>query len=184
MGRDEAARLAALTGLARPIQHDINNLLTVVYANLALLKRTAAEGGPQRQIGRIEEATQRLDATLRALLGALRPAGAAPVRLTEILAGLRPLLTLLRPAPGALALDLAAPDAPVLLDRAGFEAALLALAQAVPRGAMLGLAVEVAADGGVACRVGSPAVPALDTMAEFGRVEPLADGLRLVPPLA
>ena len=39
------ARLETIANLARPVQHDINNLLTVIFANLEMLKRTAAEGG-------------------------------------------------------------------------------------------------------------------------------------------
>ena len=42
----KARRMTAVATLARPVQHDINNLLTVVFANLELLKRTAAAGGP------------------------------------------------------------------------------------------------------------------------------------------
>ena len=50
--RQQAKRLTTLAGLARPVQHEINNLLTVIFANLEMLKRTAAEGAPQRQLDR------------------------------------------------------------------------------------------------------------------------------------
>ncbi len=58
----QAKRLASVATLARPVQHDINNLLTVIFANLEMLKRTAAEGAPQRQLDRVAEAARRGDA--------------------------------------------------------------------------------------------------------------------------
>ena len=57
--RRQAARLQTMAGLARPVQHEINNLLTVIFANLEMLKRTAAEGGPKRQLDRVAEAARR-----------------------------------------------------------------------------------------------------------------------------
>src|SRR5919199_5309851 len=74
----QAARLVALIGLARPVQHDINNLLTVVFANLEMLKRTAAAGGPQRQLDRIAEAAKRLERSTRAILSMIRRIPAEP----------------------------------------------------------------------------------------------------------
>jgi signal transduction histidine kinase len=128
--RRKAARMAALSGLARPVQHDINNLLTVVFANLEMLKRTAAEGGPQRQLDRIQEAARRFEGTSRAILSLLRRpvAGEVTIRLSEAIGAMQPLLHLLLPAPGALTLELAAEDWPVRIDRAALEEALLALA--------------------------------------------------------
>jgi signal transduction histidine kinase len=145
--RRKAARMAALSGLARPVQHDINNLLTVVFANLEMLKRTAAAGGPQRQLDRIQEAARRFEGTSRAILSMLRrPAsGEVTIRLSEVIGAMQPLLQLLLPAPGALTLEIAAEDWPVRLDRAALEEALLALAEqaaeTLPRGSGIRLAV-------------------------------------------
>src|SRR3954469_17217764 len=102
--RRKAERSVAVAGLARTVQHDINNLLTVVFANLEMLKRTAAEGAPQRQLGRIEEAARRFEGTSRSILSLIRrPAGEiAEIRLSDALKALRPLLHMILPAPGAL----------------------------------------------------------------------------------
>ena len=143
----KAARMAALAGLARPVQHDINNLLTVVFANLEMLKRTAAEGGPQRQLDRIQEAARRFEGTSRAILSMLRlpAAGEVTIRLSEVIAAMQPLLHLLLPAPGALTLEIAAEDGSVRIDRAALEEALLALAEqaaeTLPRGSGIRLAI-------------------------------------------
>src|SRR6478735_835908 len=70
--RRKAERSAAVAGLARTVQHDINNLLTVIFANLEMLKRSAAEGAPQRQLGRVEEAARRFEGTSRAIFSFIR----------------------------------------------------------------------------------------------------------------
>ncbi|TCZ54267.1 histidine kinase dimerization/phospho-acceptor domain-containing protein [Roseicella aquatilis] len=152
--RRQAERLAAVAGLARTVQHDINNLLTVIFANLEMLKRTAAEGAPQRQLNRVEEAARRFEGTSRAILSLVRrPAGEmAPVRLSDALAALRPLLHMILPAPGALELTLAEVDPPVLVERSALEEALLALAhqiaEAQPRGLALSIVVREDASAG------------------------------------
>lgn len=159
----QAARLATMAGLARPVQHELNNLLTVIFANLEMLKRTAAEGTPQRQLDRIHEAARRFEASTRAALSLVR----RPVpELTDItlptaITALRPLLAVLLPVPGALVLALGPPGQPkenaaggqeivppgwpVRLDRAALDEALLALAQEaaeiLPRGAGLSIGV-------------------------------------------
>lgn len=149
--QSQARRMTAVATLARPVQHDINNLLTVVFANLELLKRSAAEGAPQRQLDRIQEATRRLDAGTRALLGLLRRpnAGATEFRLSEALAAVHPLLALLLPATGPLGLAVAGEEPLVRLDRAALEDALLTLAQEgaeqLPRGAGLTVALSTLA---------------------------------------
>ncbi|WP_135467671.1 histidine kinase dimerization/phospho-acceptor domain-containing protein [Crenalkalicoccus roseus] len=145
--RRRAERMVRLATLARPVQHDINNLLTVIFANLEMLRRSASEGAPQRQLDRIQEAARRFEATSRALLSlARRPVpGEGEVTLTEAVAALRPLLQVLLPTPGALEVE-DEPDAwPVLIDRALLDDALLRLAAEVAdtraRGLQLGLAV-------------------------------------------
>ena len=193
----QAKRLTSVATLARPVQHDINNLLTVVFANLELLKRTAAPGGPQRQLDRIQEAAKRLEGTTRAILSLLRrPVGqTAALRMSDILRAAQPLLTLLLPTGGAFQLELPEEDPPVLLDRAAFEDALLAMAQqateAMPRGGALRMLLELR-DGGVALAIQHPegmALPGLDALAALARTsggtaEMGPDGLRLTLPAA
>ncbi|GGC33078.1 hypothetical protein GCM10011504_09180 [Siccirubricoccus deserti] len=165
--------MAALAGLARPVQHDINNLLTVVFANLEMLKRTAAAGGPQRQLDRIQEAARRFEGTSRAILSMLRrpAAGEVTIRLSEVIAAMQPLLHLLLPAPGALTLEIAVEDRPVRIDRAALEEALLALAEqaaeTLPRGSGIRLAVvrrESCSELAIVAPQGT-SLPALATLA-------------------
>lgn len=152
--RRTAERMAAIAGLARTVQHDINNLLTVIFANLEMLKRTAAEGGPQRQLGRVEEAARRFEGTSRAVLSLIRRPAAevVPIRLSEALAALQPLLQMILSAAGTLSVTLAEQDPPVLIERGEFEEALIALAQQVaetqPRGPALMLTVLPEATSG------------------------------------
>jgi signal transduction histidine kinase len=118
-----------------------------------LLKRTTAEGAPQNQLDRIQQAAKRLDASTRSLLNLAR----RPVpEETEVapLAALQALVPLMRvtlPAPTALALDL--PEAEpwrVRFDRAAFDEAMIALAReaaaAMPRAASLGLMLRQEAE--------------------------------------
>ena len=193
--RRKAERSMAAAGLARTVQHDINNLLTVIFANLEMLKRSAAEGAPQRQLGRVEEAARRFEGTSRAILAFIRrPAGeVAPIRLSEALAALQPLLHMILSAPGALSVTLADGDPPVLLERTALEEALLALAAQIaetqPRGPALALTVTAAADGGQ-LTLAIPAgltPPALEAVADAfraagGTVTADGAGLRLSLP--
>lgn len=146
--RRQAARMAALAQLARSVQHDINNLLTVVFANLEMLKRSAGEGAPQRQLDRIQEAARRFDASTRSMLNLVRrpvpEEGVQP--LSDAVAALQPLLAVLLPTPGALSVEAEAGGWPVRIDRAALDDALLALAreaaEALPRGGHLGVLVS------------------------------------------
>lgn len=144
--RRQAARLATMAGLARPVQHEINNLLTVIFANLEMLKRTAAEGAPQRQLDRVAEAARRFEASSRGFLSlSRRPVpGVSVFTLEEALVAVRPLLVVLMPAPGMLAVEPGAEGWPVRMDRALLDEALIALAreagEALPRGGVLSIA--------------------------------------------
>lgn len=135
-----------LAALARPLQHDLNNLLTVVYANLEMLRRTATEGPQRRQLERVEEAARRIDAGSRAYLSlARRTQVTTPASLTEAVEALRPLLQMLLPGAGLLVLDLEPEGWPVRLDRARFDQALLDLAAMASRdGSGEGLALVAA----------------------------------------
>lgn len=144
--RRQAARLQTMAGLARPVQHEINNLLTVIFANLEMLKRTAAEGAPQRQLDRVAEAARRFEASSRGFLSlSRRPVPEVSVfTFEEALKAVRPLLVVLMPTPAMLELDLGAEGWPVRMDRALLDEALIVLAReaggALPRGGVLSLA--------------------------------------------
>lgn len=147
--RRRAARLATMAGLARPVQHEINNLLTVIFANLEMLKRTAAEGGPQRQLDRVAEAARRFEASSRGFLSlSRRPVpGLSAFTLGEALVAVRPLLVVLMPAPGMLAVEAGPAEGwAVRMDRALLDEALIALAreagEALPRGGVLSLSAS------------------------------------------
>ena len=146
--RRQAARLATMAGLARPVQHEINNLLTVIFANLEMLKRTAAEGAPQRQLDRVAEAARRFEASSRGFLSlSRRPVpGVSVFALEEALVAVRPLLVVLMPTPGMLAVEPGAEGWPVRMDRALLDEALIALAreagEALPRGGVLSLSAS------------------------------------------
>lgn len=173
------ARERMLAGLARPMQHELNNLLMVVFANLDMLRRATPEGAPLRQLERTQEAARRIDAATRALCGLLGRPPAEVARLSEVLAGLQPLLALLLPAPGALSLAAAVEDPPVRLDRWALEQALLALAKqaaaALPRGGGLRLALAPAGVG-VALAITRPAGMELPALALLAGVASAAGG--------
>jgi signal transduction histidine kinase len=143
VARRQAARLATMGKLARPVQHEINNLLTVIFANLEMLKRTAAEGAPQRQLDRVAEAARRFEASSRGFLSlSRRPVpGISEFTLDEALGAVRPLLLVLMPTPAMVAVETGTEGWPVRMDRALLDEALIALAReagdALPRGGVL-----------------------------------------------
>jgi hypothetical protein len=185
--QDAISRLGALAALSRPMQHDLNNLLTVVFANLEMLKRSAGEGAPQRQLDRIQQAARRLEVSTRAMNLVLgRPAGVAPMRLSECLLGLQPLLALVLPAPGALVLEPAEMEPSILLDRAALEAALIALVReaqgALGRGEVLRIAVrpDAALELTRPARAQLPALAVLASLAEAAEDHAEATQARLL----
>lgn len=128
-----AARHDRLRRLAPAVQHEINNAMMVLTANLDLLARSVgdADGAPRRQLDRAVQASRRLDESMRGFLDCARREVAEPVRLSPatVLHQLLPLLRLaLGARPGA---EVTAPEHPVAvrLDRAALEMALLAVAQ-------------------------------------------------------
>jgi signal transduction histidine kinase len=139
-------RQATLSLLSRPAQHEINNLLTVILANLDLLRRSSAEGAPRRQLERIGEATRRLDLATRAFLGLTRrvPAEPGPFAPVAAIEAIRPLLALLLPAAGAVSV---VGDSTVSVhgDRAAFEDALLGCAAALTADGRLSIILAEAA---------------------------------------
>jgi signal transduction histidine kinase len=160
--RRRAERLATLAAVARPVQHELNNLLTVIFANLDMVKRRVTEAAPLRQIDRVNEAARRFETSTRALLTlARRPVPAeAEASPGEVVAALRPLFGLLLPGPGALLIEIA-PDLPACrFDSSMLEDALLALVRdAAEAEGPLRIGVA-AAEGGVALTVGLPSAAA------------------------
>lgn len=143
----DAERLALLGRLGRPAQHDVNNLLMAISGNLDLLRRDVQDPAALRRLERIDAAMERLALLLRAVCDLLRPAAAEPVRASTVVAALRPLLSALVVAPGALRLTLAEDDPPRLLDRSALSHQLLAAALAAGRQGPLHVAVD--AEGAV-----------------------------------
>ncbi len=143
-----------LAALAPPVQHEVNNLLTVLFANLESLKRALpAEGLPQRQIERVALASRRLDAVVRAFTVMARRSLPDPdaVEPAAMLAAIEPLLRLVVGSRLALSIETAADLPPVRIDRTLFDLGLLELARdaaaRLERGAKFGLVLEAAEEG-------------------------------------
>lgn len=134
--RRQAGRLALLGRLARPVQHDLNNLLTVVFANLDMLKRRLPDEASQRQLGRVQEAARRVEGSTRAILSlARRPVpGEAIISPAAAVAAIEPLLSVLLPTPGALAVGLPDEAPACRFDQTLLDEALLGLARATADG--------------------------------------------------
>jgi signal transduction histidine kinase len=145
-------RLDRLRRAAPAVQHEVNNAMMVLAANLDLLSRTIAEGAPQRQLDRAVQASRRLEETIRGYLDAARRDVADP-SLVSLVQVVRQSLPLLRVALGARhGAELTAPEklTPVSLDRAALEVALLAVAQdavgRMPNGTRLGIELREEAE--------------------------------------
>jgi hypothetical protein len=176
-----AARQRVLEALAPPVQHEVNNQLTVLFANLESLRRVVpAEGPPQRQLERVTLASRRLqDAVGAFTVMARRPLpDLAAVEPAKALAALEPLLRLVLGSRIALSIETGAEEMPaVRLDRALLDLGLLELARdaaaRLERGARLGFALRALApeEGGVELTVtGLPPAPDAHTL------RALADG--------
>jgi len=186
VGDDAAAELAAraarqrlLAALAPPVQHEVNNLLTVLFANVESLRRALPEDAvlPQRQVERVALASRRLDAVVRAFTTmARRPLpDIAAVEPGAALTAVEPLLRLVAGSRIGLAIEQAEGGLPpVRMDRTLFDLGLLELTRDAVARLALGGALRIAlgeADGGGAALVisGLPAAPqgaALRALAE------------------
>jgi signal transduction histidine kinase len=180
-------RLALLAALARPVQHDLNNLLTVVMGNLDLLRRKAVEAAGERQCDRALEAARAMDAAMGAMLGLLRRPGPHPVETApgEAMTALLPLLRAVLPGPRALAIAVDATAPRCRFDRALWDEALLGLAvAAAAAGGGLRLGIGAAADGApVSILVPATAAVPWDALRALAgttlTVEATAEGLAL-----
>ncbi|MGG5889831.1 hypothetical protein ACLF3G_22080 [Falsiroseomonas sp. HC035] len=141
-------RLDRLRRVAPAVQHEVNNAMMVLAANLDLLSRSVGEGAPTRQLDRAVQASKRLEETIRGYLDAARRQVAEPT-LISLVQVMRHSLPLLRVALGARhGAELTTPEklSPVSLDRAALEVALLAVAQdavgRMPNGTRLGVTLR------------------------------------------
>jgi signal transduction histidine kinase len=133
---------------APAVQHEVNNAMMVLAANLDLLSRSVGEGAPSRQLDRAVQASRRLEETIRGYLDVARRPVADP-SVVSLIQVVRQALPLLRVALGARhGAELTAPErlTPIALDRSALELALLAVAQEavgrMPNGTRLGVALR------------------------------------------
>lgn len=158
-----AERQRMLAALAPKVQHDANNMFTVTVATLDLMRRGLAETDPAlKRIIRIEEATRRLEALLRAYLTLARQEVDAPAR-GDIALLLQRMAPVLRLALGRVALDLDVPEKGVDadFDGAALTAVLLGMASdaaaTLPPGARIALALKTEPGAVVLTAEGAPA---------------------------
>jgi C4-dicarboxylate-specific signal transduction histidine kinase len=188
----DAARLAALRHAAPAVQHDANNAMMVLAANLDMLGRGARGTPAERPLARAEEASRRLEETLRSFLDLARrpPQDIAETTLRDALEALLPLLRAVLGSRTPLLLD--APDAAagsvVLLDRAALDLGLLAVARAVagaaPAGAPLRLAIAAtASEATLLVEVPPPVVLPEAALRWLGHAAPRLEGRLLAWPL-
>jgi signal transduction histidine kinase len=166
---EEAARRAArqttLAAFAPPVQHEVNNLLTVVLANLDALKRVVPAGPPEKQLERIGVAARRIDEVVRGYLNLARRTVPDPVRLdaAEIIMKLEPVLRAQLGARLAVSLP-ETPQCPVRVDRAQADVGILDLirdaALRLPRGARISLTARREDEVATISLQGLPADPA------------------------
>jgi signal transduction histidine kinase len=141
-------RLDRLRRAAPAVQHEVNNAMMVLAANLDLLSRSVGEGAPTRQLDRAVQASRRLEETIRGYLDAARRNISDP-SLVSLIQVVRQSLPLLRVALGARhGVEVTEPEklTPVSLDRAALELALLSVAQdavgRMPNGTRLGITLR------------------------------------------
>ncbi len=87
--------LENLTALANPVRHEANNLLAAISGTVDILLRTAATDRDRARAERLREATDRLEALLKAYLSlAAPPAAEDGIDVVQMLTLMRPLLVL------------------------------------------------------------------------------------------
>lgn len=83
----------AMAGLARPMQHALNNLIMVMQANMdSVLASLAPDDRAHLRLSRAAQATRDMDALLRAYLRLGREEDQAPLDSGKLMTSLRPLL--------------------------------------------------------------------------------------------
>ena len=124
-----AERQELLAALAPPVQHAVNNFLTVLSGTADILRRTAKDEAGAARAGRLAEAAQRIEAVTRAYLTlARRPVPEdAGAELGVTLARLLPLIEIHLPRGVTVNLSVA-PDLPRLaMDASVLDGPLMAL---------------------------------------------------------
>ncbi len=146
-----AQKMEAVGQLTGGIAHDFNNLLSIVNGNLYLAEQELGAEHPLAALLAATRKAARQGADLtRSLLAFARRETPEPERidLGERIAALRPLLERALESGIELRISPAGRPAPVWLDAAGFESALLNLAinarDAMPGGGVFSLTVETA----------------------------------------
>jgi hypothetical protein len=85
----------AMAGLARPMQHALNNLIMVLQANMdSVLASLPPEDRASIRLARAAQATREMDTLLRAFLRLGRPAESPTLDSGRFLDSLRPLLAI------------------------------------------------------------------------------------------
>jgi PAS domain S-box-containing protein len=140
----QSQKMEAIGQLAGGIAHDFNNLLTVVQVNCELLLEELAPDVPIRlQLRQIQNASQRAASLTRQLLAFSRRQILAPrvVRLTDIVAGVEPLLRRLIGEPISVRIHVPKPIGPLMADPSQLEQVIFNLAlnarDAMPEGGVL-----------------------------------------------
>lgn len=174
-----------MRALARPVRHEANNLLAALGGTIDILLRVAAGERDTARAERMREATQRLEALVKAYLSlaAPPPPEAAGTDAPRVLELLRPLLVLLL-GPGR-SVEVVAPPRlrRVAMPAEELQAAILRLAReaaaAAPPGGGLRVTLD-AAPGGVALRAAPTpegvAPPAVFLPGALGESRPDAGG--------
>ncbi len=148
-----AQKMEAVGQLTGGIAHDFNNLLSIIDGNLYLAARQLGADHPVADLlaGTRKAARQGADLT-RSLLAFARRESPEPecIDLDERITALRPLLERALESGIELRISPAGKPAPVWLDTAGFESALLNLAinarDAMPEGGVFSVSVAAAGD--------------------------------------
>lgn len=144
--------LENLTALANPVRHEANNLLAAISGTVDILLRTAATDRDRARASRLREATDRLEALLKAYLSLAHPPSAEDgIDGAQMLQLMRPLLVLTI-GPGRVVEIEAEPGLPRLsATPAMLQAGILRLAReaaaAAPAGASLRVTLTRVQDG-------------------------------------
>lgn len=144
--------LENLTTLANPVRHEANNLLAAISGTVDILLRTAATDRDRARASRLREATDRLEALLKAYLSlAAPPVTEDGIDGAQMLQLMRPLLVLTI-GPGRVVEIEAEPGLPRLsASPTMLQASLLRLAReaaaGAPAGAILRVTLTRAEDG-------------------------------------
>ncbi|MEL7058489.1 MAG: PAS domain S-box protein [Acidobacteriota bacterium] len=125
-----AHRLEGLERMAGGVAHDFNNLLMVILGNTSLaLQGLDRDDARRRDLEQIEEATLRATELTRQMLAfsGTPPFAAEPVRLSDLIARMEPLVRSSIPRSVGLELDLDTDLPPIEIDVGQLRQAILAL---------------------------------------------------------